>query len=99
MSTPHARWIHSSHAAVSPVGGMTWPWHSGQSGQPMPDPVLRTMTPMTTITKVETTARRAILWKRDIDSGPGRGSDGMLGSTASGRTGAMGGPILEQALW
>ena len=30
--------------------GMTWPLHSGQSGQPMPEPVLRTMTPMTTIT-------------------------------------------------
>ena len=62
MSTPHQRWIDSSHAAVSPSGGMTWPWHSGQSGQPMPEPVLRTMTPMTTITNVARTARRASFW-------------------------------------
>ncbi len=50
MMTPHQRWIDSSHAAVSPRAGMTCPLQSGQSGQPMPDPVLRTMTPMTTIT-------------------------------------------------
>jgi len=50
MMTPHQRWIDSSQAAVSPRAGMTWPLQSGQSGQPMPDPVLRTMTPMTTIT-------------------------------------------------
>ena len=39
------------------------PWQSGQSGQPMPEPVLRTMTPMTIITKVATTVERASFWK------------------------------------
>ncbi len=48
--TPHQRWIDSSQAAVSPSAGMTCPLQSGQSGQPMPDPVLRTTTPMRTIT-------------------------------------------------
>ena len=50
MITPHQRWIDSSHAAESPIAGMTWPLQSGQSGQPMPEPVLRTMTPITTMT-------------------------------------------------
>ena len=76
MTTPQKRWIHSSQAAESPVGGMTWPWHSGQSGQPMPDPVLRTMTPITTMMKVETTAMSAIFWKRDMHRGVYRGDAG-----------------------
>ena len=42
---------------------MTRPWQSGQSGQPRPEPVLRTMTPMTIITKVATTVERASFWK------------------------------------
>ena len=43
----HPRWIHSIHAAVSPSGGISEPWQVGQSGQPMPEPVERTMAPMT----------------------------------------------------
>ena len=80
MTTPQKRWIHSSQAALSPVAGMTCPWQSGQSGQPMPEPVLRTMTPMTTMMKVETTAMRAIFWKRDMD--PSRAMSGWSRRTA-----------------
>ena len=42
------RWIHSIHADSSPTGGNHAPWHVGQSGQPMPEPVARTIAPMTT---------------------------------------------------
>ena len=66
-----------------------WPWHSGQSGQPMPEPVLRTMTPMTTMMKVDTTAMRAIFWKRDMHPGVYRG-DGTYGPRAPQRTSRCG---------
>ena len=49
-STPQPRWIHSVQAASSPSGGTSRPLQRGQSTQPMPEPVLRTMAPMTTIT-------------------------------------------------
>ena len=62
-STPHQRWMDSIQALSSPIAGMIRPLHSGQSGQPRPDPVLRTTTPMTIITKVATTVERASFWK------------------------------------
>ena len=53
--TPHQRWIDSIQSARSQAfgpsrAGMMAPRQSGQSPQPSPDPVLRTMTPMTIIT-------------------------------------------------
>ena len=74
---------------------MIWPWHSGQSGQPMPDPVLRTMTPITTMTKVETTAMSAIFWKRDMHPGVYRGD----GGPGSARTGDLGGQRHPGVSW
>ena len=44
------RWIRSTQACVSPRGGRRRPWHSGQSGQRIPEPVPRTAAPMHTIT-------------------------------------------------
>src|SRR3990172_7094404 len=38
------RWTHSIRVARS-SDGRNWPWQSGQSGQPSPDPVTRTMPP------------------------------------------------------
>ncbi len=34
------------------------PWHSGQSGQPKPDPVTRTTPPNTTKAKAESTVTK-----------------------------------------
>ena len=48
MTTATVRWIHSIQAFGSPSGGMSWPWQSGQSGQPRPESVARTMTPIVT---------------------------------------------------
>ena len=60
MITATVRWIHSIHALESSSGGMIWPWQSGQSGQPRPESVARTMTPIVTSTSVVTrVARRA----------------------------------------
>ena len=36
MSAATVRWIHSIQAFGSSSGGMSWPWQSGQSGQPRP---------------------------------------------------------------
>ena len=58
------RWIHSSQAFGSSSGGMIWPWQRGQSGQPIPDPVARTMTPIVTRTMAVTTVAAASFWKR-----------------------------------
>ena len=46
MIAATVRWIHSIHAFGSSSGGSSWPWHSGQSGQPRPESVARTMTPI-----------------------------------------------------
>jgi len=43
------RWLDSIQAATL-GGGRSCPWHRGQSGQPSPEPVERTMAP-TTINK------------------------------------------------
>ena len=62
MTTATPRWIHSIQAAVSPSGGMSAPWHVGQSGQPMPLPVERTIAPITTsryVAPAVTNARRS----------------------------------------
>jgi hypothetical protein len=57
--TAIVRCVHSIHAAVSDSGGISVPWQVGQSGQPMPEPVLRTMAPTTTNKKVVTAALSA----------------------------------------
>src|SRR3954451_15089690 len=74
MTAATVRWIHSSHALESPSGGITWPWHSGQSGQPIPEPVTRTMTPIVTSRIVATTVARAVFWKRVTARGGTSGS-------------------------
>jgi hypothetical protein len=43
---------------------MIWPWQSGQSGQPIPEPVARTMTPIVTSNSVITTLATARFWNR-----------------------------------
>ena len=48
MTTATPRWNHSIHAALLPIGGIHDPWQVGQSGQPMPLSVERTIAPMTT---------------------------------------------------
>ena len=58
------RCTHSIHALESPSAGSTWPWQSGQSGQPRPESVARTTTPMTTSRYVITTVAAASFWKR-----------------------------------
>src|SRR3954468_8470049 len=70
MIAATVRWIHSTQAFASPRGGMTWPWHSGQSGQPMPEPVTRTMTPIVTSRIVATTVARAV-FGRGVPAGGG----------------------------
>ena len=64
MTTATVRWIHSIQALASSSGGMSWPWQSGQSGQPRPESVARTMTPIVTSTRVVTRVARARCWKR-----------------------------------
>src|SRR5215218_9755960 len=63
------RWTHSIQALGSSSGGMTWPWQSGQSGQPMPESVARTITPIVTSSTVMTTVARASFWNR-VTAGP-----------------------------
>src|SRR5262245_38251893 len=53
---------------------MTWLWHSGQSGQPIPESVTRTMTPIVTSRIVATTVATASFWKRVTGGGGPRGS-------------------------
>src|SRR3954462_9131371 len=79
MTAATVRWTHSIHAFGSSSGGITWPWHSGQSGQPMPEPVTRTMTPIVTSRIVATTVARAVFWKGvTAGGGPaGRASRGQ----------------------
>src|SRR3954469_10138687 len=79
MTAATVRWIHSSHALESPSGGITWPWHSGQSGQPMPEPVTRTMTPIVTSRIVAPNVARDVFWKRVTARGgtSGRASRGQ----------------------
>ena len=36
MTTATVRWTHSIQAFESSSGGRSWPWQSGQSGQPRP---------------------------------------------------------------
>ena len=62
--TATPRWIHSIQAFVSSSGGMICPWQSGQSGQPSPESVARTMTPIVTSASVVTRVARARRWKR-----------------------------------
>ena len=68
---------------------MIWPWHSGQSGQPMPDPVARTMTPIVTSRIVVTTVAAASFWKRVTRLLGGRG----VANEARRRDGPPGAPI------
>ena len=48
MMAATVRWSHSIQAFGSSRPGMTCPWQSGQSGQPSPESVARTMTPIVT---------------------------------------------------
>ncbi len=64
MITATVRWIHSIHAFVSPSDGMSCPWQSGQSGQPSPESVARTMTPIVTSPRAVARVSAASLWKR-----------------------------------
>src|SRR5215211_7126764 len=64
MNTATSRWIHSIQALASFSGGMSWPWHRGQSGHPMPEPVARTTTPIVTSSSAVTTLVVASFWNR-----------------------------------
>ena len=64
MTTATVRWIHSIQAFVSPSDGMSWPWQSGQSGQPSPESVARTMTPIVTSPRAVARVSAASFWKR-----------------------------------
>src|SRR5689334_20054750 len=99
MTAATVRWIHSIQAAGSSVGGITCPWHSGQSGQPMPESVTRTITPIVTSRIVAMTVARAVFWKRvtatgwDLGDrardGPGVQREPILRTTPKRRTGAF----------
>ncbi len=79
MMAATVRWIHSIQAFGSSSGGRIWPWQSGQSGQPRPESVARTMTPIVTSTSVVASGRRGELLEagqRDSwDGGVGRRSE------------------------
>ena len=64
MITATVRWIHSIQAFVSPSDGTIWPWQSGQSGQPRPESVARTMTPIVTSPRAVARVSAASFWKR-----------------------------------
>ncbi len=64
MMTATVRWIHSSQAFESPRAGTTCPLHSGQSGQPSPESVARTMTPIVTSPRAVARVSAASFWKR-----------------------------------
>ena len=51
MTAATVRWIHSIQAFGSSSGGRSWPWQNGQSGQPRPESVARTTTPIVTSTR------------------------------------------------
>ena len=78
-----SRCVYSMRTSRS-KGGMTCPWHMGQSGQPKPDPVTRTTPPMTMSTymaaAVARERRRMVVMVR---SGTGRrpraGGEGARG--------------------
>ncbi len=73
MRAATVRWVHSIQALVSSSGGSSWPWHSGQSGHPRPDPVARTMTPMVTSRIAVPRVVAASFWKRVTGSPGARG--------------------------
>ena len=81
MAAATVRWTHSIQALGSSSGGISWPWQSGQSGQPIPEPVARTITPIVTSARVITTLSVASRWNRVNELS--RGTAG--GRTASGR--------------
>ena len=58
------RWSHSIQAFGSSSLGSSWPWQNGQSGQPRPESVARTMTPTVTSRRVPATVVAASFWKR-----------------------------------
>src|SRR4051794_28356923 len=67
MTTATPRWNHSIQAALSPIGGIHEPRQGGQSGQPMPELVERTIAPMTTnryVIAAVTKARRSKVVER-----------------------------------
>ena len=51
-----------SMIAVFSAGGNSSPWQSGQSGQPSPEPVVRTTAPMPISTRVATAVVAASVW-------------------------------------
>ena len=48
--------------AVRSAGGSNWPWQSGQSGQPRPEPVVRTIAPIAISTSVAATVTTTSHW-------------------------------------
>ena len=86
MIAATVRWIHSIQALGSSSGGISWPWQSGQSGQPRPESVARTMTPMVTSTMAVPSVSAASFWKRvnDLLGHPRRARSGW--SASGGRT-------------
>jgi hypothetical protein len=80
MITATVRWTHSIQALASSSGGMIWPWQSGQSGQPNPEPVARTITPIVTSRMAVTTVAAASFWNRVT---------GLLGGVAADRRDAL----------
>ena len=64
MITATVRWTHSIQAFGVVEGGSSWPWQSGQSGQPSPESVARTMTPIVTSPRAVARVSAASFWKR-----------------------------------
>ena len=64
MIAATVRWTHSIQAFGSSSGGSSWPWQNGQSGQPSPESVARTMTPIVTSRIAVPSVVAASFWKR-----------------------------------
>ncbi len=70
MIAAMVRWTHSIHAFGSSIGGSSWPWQNGQSGQPRPESVARTTTPTMTSRIAVPSVSAASFWKR-LNGSPG----------------------------
>ena len=56
-SSATSRWNHSIRTCGS-IGGMSRPWHNGQSGHASPEPVVRTTEPITMSRNISTVVAR-----------------------------------------
>ena len=85
MIAAMVRWAHSIHAFGSSIGGSSWPWQNGQSGQPRPESVARTTTPTMTSRIAVPSVSAASFWKR-VNGSPGTPDAGARRNGDSGST-------------